>query len=164
MQIPPYIFLLRPPSALKPTELLPEECCLRFAQYSFNLIRFSIWDTQVWKQTSWQVLLDYLFIRRRNPHTPTTMILFTTAPFKQTVFPWQRKLAFAYIFFSLSLSLPVCDQLTCWSLSIVVYVATWRLSYNALAAYGIVNCNSFSLNNFTGWFLKSPKSLSGFRQ
>lgn len=67
MQIPPYIFLLRPPSALKPTELLPEECCLRFAQYSFNLIRFSIWDTQVWKQTSWQVLLDYLLLGEETP-------------------------------------------------------------------------------------------------
>lgn len=92
------------------------------------------------------------------------MIPFTTAPFKQSVFPWQPELASAYIFFSLSLSLPMCHQLTRWSSSIVVYAAAWRLSCNVLAANSIVNCNSFAYKKLVGWFLKQPKSPSGLWQ
>lgn len=80
---------------------------------------------------------------RRNPHKPTT-ILFTAAPSKQTVFPWQLMLASAYMSFSLSLSLSVHDQLTHCSLSTVVHAATWRLSWNVLAAYNTVNYNCFT--------------------
>lgn len=78
MQIPHYIFLLRPLSALKPAELLPEECCLCFAQYCFNLIPFSSVGHSSVKENKLAGFIRLPFIKGRNPSTPTT-ILFTSA-------------------------------------------------------------------------------------
>lgn len=69
MQIPHYIFLLRPPSPFKPAECPPEEYCLCFAQCSFDLIHLSTWDTQRVKANKLAGFIRLTFIKKRTPHT-----------------------------------------------------------------------------------------------